>query len=128
METVIKPTRIVKDLGLRPSDKGTKFMVRWFKCDDGREYTVDGLAKATGLAVSTIYNRMSAQGCESEGILVNNRTKSRSRTAVFLETRREKLARPCPEQEAWATLGTRARVENFRRISPPGTFERLGLV
>ncbi|MBU0665369.1 MAG: hypothetical protein KJ990_12610 [Proteobacteria bacterium] len=110
MTDVKIPTRIVKDLGLRKN--ANNIFVRWFLCDDDREYTIKDMAKVIGLAGSTIHNRLSLYGWESERILDNT-------------------GKPVPKKVDdgdLARLGTSSRKENMSKLRPLGTFERQGLV
>lgn len=130
MTLEIKPTRIVKEPEWRQSAIQLNKQVRVFTCDDGREDTIKELAKASGLAESTLYNRISLQGWDSLMILRNSADSKKARFETIQEAhrqRREARQNPYDVTNEWAGMGTRARVENFKRIRPMSEYERQDL-
>jgi len=123
------PTCIVREPEWRTSDSQKNKAIRWFLCDDGNEYTVEMLAKITGLATSTIYNRMANLGWASPLILRNNRRDGISRQVIAGETRKRSASNVGQGNKGhvagtWQQLGCKPRTGNMLRMRPPGSFER----
>ena len=84
-------------------------IVKWYLCDDGRWYTLKDLARVCGLAIPTIYHRISRHGWDSPEIL-----------APVGQTKDFVVSLGTPE---WQALGSRVRAANLEQLRP-GTWER----
>jgi hypothetical protein len=129
------PTRIVADLGFRPSKKTRP--TRWFRCDDGNDYTLAGLAKVLAKIMENppsqevINTRIWKEGCESPKILLplckkgyrfdgGVNLKGRGQES-FSITKKVRTARSTDPE--WKGMGVKPRTGNLLKLRPLGSFE-----
>jgi hypothetical protein len=109
-QAMIKPIKIIKKPEIKKvSIEGKKMMAKIFTCNDGKEYTLTELSKATSIPLSTLSYRLMKYSWQSEMILFPENIKTREEMININE---------------WERMSEKARRNNLIKLKPPGSWER----
>jgi hypothetical protein len=107
---MIKPIKIIKKPEMKKvSIEGKKMLVKIFTCNDGKEYTLTELSKATLIPLPTLSYRLMKYPWQSEMILCPEKFKTRDEMININE---------------WEGMSEKVRRNNLIKLKAPGSWER----
>ena len=107
---MVAPTQIIKEPEIKKVSTrgGNKISTRIFTCNDGMEYTLSEMSKATSIPITTLSHRLKKYPWQSKMILIQNN----------LRTIEEKV-----DPNVWEGLSGKVRQNNLLRLKI-GSWER----